>query len=170
MERGGLNLYGMLNNDLLNAVDLFGLQGRSTRCKPKSGFDLEFKDFQNVSVTLDDTNAEPPEVMTGVPGDLFDVYFRVRGNAKVKVSCHRTKRDSDGCCRTTKASLTVGPFNFDETISQRVSLFNPVTGWRALNLARWAARIAGNIENIPKIKAALEAKAKADGVCKKILK
>jgi RHS repeat-associated protein len=168
-ELGGLNLYGMVGNDAVNEIDLLGLQGRSTRCRPKSGFDLSFQDFQNVSVALDDSNATPDPYMTGVLGDLFDVFFRIRGNAKVKVSCHRTKRDSDGCCKTTKASATVGPFNFDITQSHRVSLFNPVTGLRALNIARWAARIANGVQNILEVKAALEAKAKADEVCRRIL-
>jgi len=171
-ERGGLNLYAMVGNDAVNAVDILGLQGgrQNKRCKPSSGFDLGFENFQNVSVTLDGSNYESNEPIHSVPGDLFDVFFRVQGQAKVKVSCHRTKRHSDGCCKTTKASLTVGPFSFDVTIPVRVSILNPVSSWRALNYARHAVRLANGVANIPEVKAALKAKANADSVCKKILK
>ena len=173
-EQGGLNLYGMIGNNLVNRIDLLGLINGGPRFAqgcPDSGFELDFKNFGNVTVKNDGSNYDPHgEPIAMVPGDLFDVFFRIRGNADVEVKCFKKEINiTSQCCEKTEATVTVGPISFDVTVKIRISILTPVTSWQALNLARWGNRLARGVSGIPEVIDVLKLKADADSVCRRIL-
>ena len=173
-ERGGVNLYGMIRNNLVNRIDLLGLINGGPRFAqgcPDSGFELDFKNFGNVTVKNDSSNYVPHgEPIAMVPGDLIDVYFRIRGNADVEVKCFKKEINiTSQCCEKTEATVTVGPISFDVTVKHRISILTSVTSWQALNLARWGNRLARGVSGLPEVIDGLKLKADADSVCRRIL-